>query len=170
VRTSTLPYYWSIYFIFFRMNPFAEPRCGPMTGAGGDPLPLQSSAISPAMTESDLPQPLVVRSPSVSMMKWPSTPSPTKTTPTRQVSPPHVPTFFLIVTRNGAFQVSFNYGKDEVARTLSGLERDCFIIPVHSLDRFLPAGVPLPVGIRSRTEIGVVVVGWFVAETTVVEW
>ncbi|XP_063909316.1 uncharacterized protein LOC135126978 isoform X2 [Zophobas morio] len=105
-----------------------EPRCGPMTGAGGDPLPsLQSSAISPAMTESDLPQPLVVRTPSVSMMKWPSTPSPTKTTPTRQVS--------------------FNYGKDgasEVVRTLSGLERDCFIIPVHSLDRFLPAGVPMP--------------------------
>ncbi|KAJ8952637.1 hypothetical protein NQ318_020952, partial [Aromia moschata] len=64
---------------------FPEPRCGPMTGAGGEPLPMQSS-ISPAMTESDLPQPLVVRSPSVSLLKWPnSTPSPTKTTtPTRQ--------------------------------------------------------------------------------------
>ncbi|XP_018565505.1 uncharacterized protein LOC108906670 isoform X1 [Anoplophora glabripennis] len=105
-----------------------EPRCGPMTGAGGEPLPMQSS-ISPAMTESDLPQPLVTRSPSVSLMKWPNTPSPTKTsTPTRQVS--------------------FNYGNDgnngETARTLSGLDRDCFIIPVHSLDRFLPAGVPMP--------------------------
>lgn len=102
-----------------------EPRCGPMTGAGGDPLPVQTS-ISPAMTESDLPQPLVVRSPSVSLMRWPSSPSPTKT-PTRQVS--------------------FNYGKDannDTARTLSGLDRDCFIIPVHSLDRFLPAGVPIP--------------------------
>lgn len=47
-------------------------------------------------------------------------------------------------------QVSFNYGHDsqgnDVARTLSGLDRDCFIIPVHSLDRFLPAGVPMPVG------------------------
>ncbi|KAJ8952636.1 hypothetical protein NQ318_020951, partial [Aromia moschata] len=44
--------------------------------------------------------------------------------------------------------VSFNYGNDnnsgETARTLSGLDRDCFIIPVHSLDRFLPAGVPMP--------------------------
>ncbi|KAG5894077.1 hypothetical protein JTB14_003934 [Gonioctena quinquepunctata] len=104
-----------------------EPRCGPMTGAGGEPLPMQSS-ISPAMTESDLPQPLVVRSPSVSLMKWPNQPSPTKTTPTRQVS--------------------FNYGNErndaETARTLSGLDRDCFIIPVHSLDRFLPAGVPMP--------------------------
>ncbi|KAJ8934345.1 hypothetical protein NQ314_013386, partial [Rhamnusium bicolor] len=108
---------------------FSEPRCGPMTGAGGEPLPMQST-ISPAMTESDLPQPLVVRTPSVSLMKWPSTPSPTKnTTPSRQVS--------------------FNYGNDgnngETARTLSGLDRDCFIIPVHSLDRFLPAGVPMPV-------------------------
>ncbi|XP_075227005.1 uncharacterized protein LOC142327663 isoform X3 [Lycorma delicatula] len=28
--------------------------------------------------------------------------------------------------------------------TLATLDRDCFIIPVASLDRFLPAGVPLP--------------------------
>lgn len=55
-----------------------------MTGAGGEPL--MQSTISPPMTESDFPQPLVVRSPSVSMLKWPQTPSPTKTTPTRQVS------------------------------------------------------------------------------------
>lgn len=49
-------------------------------------------------------------------------------------------------------QVSFNYGHDNqgnesVAKKLSGLDRDCFIIPVHSLDRFLPSGVPMPVGI-----------------------
>ncbi|XP_076251049.1 uncharacterized protein LOC143190558 isoform X2 [Rhynchophorus ferrugineus] len=98
---------------------FVEPRCGPMTGAGGEPPPL-SATISPAMTESDLPQPLVIRSPSVSL-KWP----PNKGTPSRQVS--------------------FNNGNvPEVARSLSGLEKDCFIIPVHSLDRFLPAGVPIP--------------------------
>lgn len=124
VRTSTLPYYWSIYFIFFRMNPFAEPRCGPMTGAGGDPLPLQSSAISPAMTESDLPQPLVVRSPSVSMMKWPSTPSPTKTTPTRQVSPPHVPTFFYRNSQScfsGEFQLRQRRGGQDTVGTREGL-------------------------------------------------
>lgn len=51
-------------------------------------------------------------------------------------------------------QVNFNYGKDgnsnEANRTLSGLDRDCFIIPVHSLDRFLPAGVPMPVGILKK--------------------
>nr|XP_036230782.1 uncharacterized protein LOC106614160 isoform X5 [Bactrocera oleae]XP_036230783.1 uncharacterized protein LOC106614160 isoform X5 [Bactrocera oleae] len=28
--------------------------------------------------------------------------------------------------------------------SLSALDRDCFIIPVHSVDRFLPAGIPLP--------------------------
>lgn len=33
-------------------------------------------------------------------------------------------------------------------KKLSGLDRDCFIIPVHSLDRFLPSGVPMPVGIK----------------------
>ncbi|XP_058465745.1 uncharacterized protein LOC131439121 isoform X2 [Malaya genurostris] len=28
--------------------------------------------------------------------------------------------------------------------SLATLDKDCFIIPVHSLDRFLPAGIPLP--------------------------
>nr|NP_001260915.1 uncharacterized protein Dmel_CG42700, isoform E [Drosophila melanogaster]AGB93448.1 uncharacterized protein Dmel_CG42700, isoform E [Drosophila melanogaster] len=28
--------------------------------------------------------------------------------------------------------------------SLATLDRDCFIIPVHSVDRFLPAGIPLP--------------------------
>lgn len=27
--------------------------------------------------------------------------------------------------------------------SLSQLDRDCFIIPVHSLSRFLPAGIPV---------------------------
>lgn len=27
--------------------------------------------------------------------------------------------------------------------SLSTLDRDCFTIPVHSIDRFLPAGVPV---------------------------
>lgn len=42
-------------------------------------------------------------------------------------------------------EVSFGGGS---ARTepisLSTLDRDCFIIPVQSVDRFLPAGIPLP--------------------------
>lgn len=58
-----------------------------MTGAGGEALPMQT-AISPALTEADLPQPLVVKSPSASMMRWSQVSgerSPNKTTPTRQV-------------------------------------------------------------------------------------
>lgn len=50
---------------------------------------------------------------------------------------------------NSLFQVNFNYRHDgtnnENVRNLAGLDRDCFIIPVHSLERFLPAGVPMPV-------------------------
>nr|CAI5840860.1 unnamed protein product [Callosobruchus analis] len=123
---------------------FAEPRCGPMTGAGGEPLPAQSSGggcISPALTEADLPpQPLVVRSPSTTMsIKWPpggGGQPPSARHHNQNLSP------MAHVNR----QVNFNYGKDgtEPGRTLSGLDRDCFIIPVHSLDRFLPAGVPMP--------------------------
>ncbi|XP_018326095.1 uncharacterized protein LOC108737635 isoform X2 [Agrilus planipennis] len=96
------------------LNELEEPRCGPMTGAS-----LQN--ISPPISEPDFPQPLIDRN-TDALLKWPSTP--TKTTPTRQVS--------------------FSSGKEETSRTLSQLDRDCFIIPVHSLDRFLPAGVPLP--------------------------
>ncbi|KAK4883462.1 hypothetical protein RN001_006781 [Aquatica leii] len=116
----------------YNIDELEEPRCGPMTGTVGNPLPLQS--ISPPMSETDLPQPLVIRSPSETLMKWPQTP--TKTTPTRQVN--------------------FNRGNDnhisDVARTLSELDRDCFIIPVHSLDRFLPAGVPMPKSIGTNTD------------------
>lgn len=76
------------WIIFFDFDFFLlEPRCGPMTGASaGEMAPMQSS-ISPAMSESDLPQPLVVRSPSVSL-KWPAD-NGTKTSPSspnRQVN------------------------------------------------------------------------------------
>lgn len=35
------------------------------------------------------------------------------------------------------------YGTRTEPISLSTLDRDCFIIPVHSLDRFLPAGIPV---------------------------
>ncbi|KAH8320869.1 hypothetical protein KR067_011458 [Drosophila pandora] len=46
-------------------------------------------------------------------------------------------------------QVNFGGGANSgVTRaepiSLATLDRDCFIIPVHSVDRFLPAGIPLP--------------------------
>nr|CAH7760028.1 unnamed protein product [Callosobruchus chinensis] len=116
-----------------------------MTGAGGEPLPAQSiggGCISPALTEADLPpQPLVVRSPSATMsIKWP--PGGGGQAPPARHHNQNLSPMAAHVNR----QVNFNYGKDgtEPGRTLSGLDRDCFIIPVHSLDRFLPAGVPMP--------------------------
>ncbi|XP_065170980.1 uncharacterized protein [Atheta coriaria] len=115
----------------------SEPRCGPMTGI--DHIAMQSSttaSISPPMvTESDLPQPLVVRNPSDTMLRWPTTP--TKTTPTRQVS-------FNNNNNNNSNLDNQHYEISSQQRHLSELDRDCFIIPVHSLDRFLPAGVPMP--------------------------
>lgn len=38
--------------------------------------------------------------------------------------------------------VSYGGNRNEPV-SLSTLDRDCFIIPVHSLDRFLPAGIPV---------------------------
>lgn len=53
-------------------------------------------------------------------------------------------------TLNAIWAVSFSgHGNNIVVGTrnepisLSTLDRDCFIIPVHSLDRFLPAGIPV---------------------------
>lgn len=129
-----------------------EPRCGPMAG---NPLH--------AGLDSEPPQPLVVRSPSVSLIKWP-------TTPVRSPSPtPNV--FSLSANQQAATQANhqlqqlnqqsqqLNHNQQAKQRaptllqegggaqpvSLTALDRDCFIIPVHSVDRFLPAGVPLPV-------------------------
>lgn len=72
-----------LYFLMFFFV-FLEPRCGPMTGASAAEMAPMQSSISPAMSESDLPQPLVIRSPSVSL-KWPSDGA-TKTSLNRQVN------------------------------------------------------------------------------------
>lgn len=37
--------------------------------------------------------------------------------------------------------------------SLSTLDRDCFIIPVHSLDRFLPAGIPVSIIAKNPLKI-----------------
>jgi len=39
--------------------------------------------------------------------------------------------------------------------TLATLDRDCFIIPVASIDRFLPAGVPLPLPTAKPSQLSV---------------
>ncbi|XP_023168783.1 uncharacterized protein LOC111598015 isoform X1 [Drosophila hydei] len=48
-------------------------------------------------------------------------------------------------TRQGNFGSGGNAGTTRAEPiSLATLDRDCFIIPVHSVDRFLPAGIPLP--------------------------
>ncbi|XP_043066649.1 uncharacterized protein [Drosophila bipectinata] len=48
-------------------------------------------------------------------------------------------------TRQVNFGSSANSGVTRAEPiSLATLDRDCFIIPVHSVDRFLPAGIPLP--------------------------
>ncbi|XP_041563517.1 uncharacterized protein LOC108137875 isoform X3 [Drosophila elegans] len=99
-------------------------RCSALSGIPSTPL--SSTAPSLALPgnlpyELDIPQPLVDRRPSVSLMRWNSSSGP----------------------------VNFGGGANSgVTRaepiSLATLDRDCFIIPVHSVDRFLPAGIPLP--------------------------
>ncbi|XP_070069565.1 uncharacterized protein [Drosophila takahashii] len=101
-----------------------EERCSALSGIPSTPL--SSTAPSLALPgnlpyELDIPQPLVDRRPSVSLMRWNSNSGP----------------------------VNFGGGANSgVTRaepiSLATLDRDCFIIPVHSVDRFLPAGIPLP--------------------------
>ncbi|GLV31862.1 uncharacterized protein CBL_07622 [Carabus blaptoides fortunei] len=111
-----------------------EPRCGPVSGG----------ATIHSGLDQEPPQPLVVRSPSVSLIKWPSTPvrspSPTGYPPSKpHTQPPE--------NNNNNNSGGGGGGLTTAAQpvSLTALDRDCFIIPVHSVDRFLPAGVPLPV-------------------------
>lgn len=111
-----------------------------MTGADVDTIGSQPSTMSPAMTEADMPQPLVVRNPSEGMLRWPSSSPSKNNTPTRQVSF----NYGGITDSQGNFINNINNNELVVNRNLGALDRDCFIIPVHSLSRFLPAGVPIP--------------------------
>ncbi|XP_032305989.1 uncharacterized protein LOC6495684 isoform X4 [Drosophila ananassae] len=107
-------------------GPGNKERCSALSGIPSTPL--SSTAPSLALPgnlpyELDSPQPLVDRRPSFSLMRWNS---------------------------NGSSgPVNFGGGANSgVTRaepiSLATLDRDCFIIPVHSVDRFLPAGIPLP--------------------------
>ncbi|XP_017839632.1 uncharacterized protein LOC108597540 isoform X4 [Drosophila busckii] len=95
-----------------------EERCSALSGIPSTP----SFTLPSSMPyEVDLPQPLVDRS--VSLMRWNS--------------------------QSANSTMNFGAGTG-IATTraepisLATLDRDCFIIPVHSVDRFLPAGIPLP--------------------------
>uniref|UniRef100_A0A1B0CSD6 DUF7153 domain-containing protein n=2 Tax=Lutzomyia longipalpis TaxID=7200 RepID=A0A1B0CSD6_LUTLO len=109
-----------------------EPRCGPLSGA-------TSSALSSAIYDVEVPQPLVDRRPSVSLLKWGPSKRYEVPTPTvlRQVT-------FRNSGNNNCGTVANNGIRTEPI-SLSTLDRDCFIIPMQSLNRFLPDGIPLPV-------------------------
>ncbi|XP_059608732.1 uncharacterized protein LOC132256381 isoform X1 [Phlebotomus argentipes] len=109
----------------------AEPRCGPLAGAA-------PSALATAIYEVDAPQPLVDRRPSLSLLKWGSTRRYEVPTPTvlRQVT-------FGNSSNNNCGTVAHNGVRTEPI-SLATLDRDCFIIPMQSLNRFLPDGIPLP--------------------------
>lgn len=122
----------------------AEPRCGPVSGG---------AAIHSGV-DQEPPQPLVVRSPSVSLIKWPSTPvrSPSPTgyqMPKPRSQPPENNNNNNNTSSGGGSCLTT--GAQPVS--LTALDRDCFIIPVHSVDRFLPAGVPLPVSFVSNKTV-----------------
>ncbi|KAJ8921675.1 hypothetical protein NQ315_010584 [Exocentrus adspersus] len=115
----------------------SEPRCGPMTGAGGGAS--ADAVVHLARNDGVRLAPASGRQESLgNTHEVAQLIIPNENNPLEAV---------LVLTTDGR-QVNFNYGNDgnigETARTLSGLEKDCFIIPVHSLDRFLPAGVPMP--------------------------
>ncbi|KAL9918183.1 uncharacterized protein ACN427_000634 isoform 5-T8 [Glossina fuscipes fuscipes] len=121
----------------------------------------------PITHELDAPQPLVDRKPSVSLLRWNNYNyngnnnnnnirvqnefNPLLETIDENVSPATYG--YPITGLNAAIAWQANFGGAVVpgssaARTepisLAALDRDCFIIPVHSVDRFLPAGIPLP--------------------------
>ncbi|PSN53341.1 hypothetical protein C0J52_04087 [Blattella germanica] len=108
-------------------------------------------------------EPMTQRRPSVTLMKWavgnrrkpsaraadntslmaPETPTPTAS---RQVS-------FSSGARTSGAAAQPPANREPV--TLATLNRDCFIIPVASLDRFLPAGVPMPLAEKGPSFLNV---------------
>ncbi|XP_060655014.1 uncharacterized protein LOC132790494 isoform X4 [Drosophila nasuta] len=102
-------------------GPSSKERCSALSGIPGTPTTATSFTLPSNPYEVDLPQPLVDRS--VSLMRWNSTSG----------------------SGSGNFGGGGNAGTTRAEPiSLATLDRDCFIIPVHSVDRFLPAGIPLP--------------------------
>uniref|UniRef100_A0A336MMJ4 CSON003434 protein n=1 Tax=Culicoides sonorensis TaxID=179676 RepID=A0A336MMJ4_CULSO len=120
-----------------------EEKCGPLAGV----LENYSADTTTHQCEYDAPQPLVDRRTSdhvamLSDFKWAN--NRRSQTPlfdaARQVN--------VGGGSNGNKSTGFVSSRSEPI-SLTQLEKDCFIIPIHSIDRFLPAGVPLPPPIDS---------------------
>ncbi|XP_049846172.1 uncharacterized protein LOC126469865 isoform X2 [Schistocerca serialis cubense] len=162
VRRSREPGYTAMETHAYRTHIFLTPTAG---GCQGCAEAAASEASSP-------------RRPSVTLMKWavgggggtrrkasarpgsdPDTPTPTPTpTASRQVS------FSNTVSPQQQQQQQHQHQQQQQQQqqqapaepvTLATLNRDCFIIPVASLDRFLPAGVPMPLTEKSPSFLSV---------------
>ncbi|XP_067628138.1 uncharacterized protein [Eurosta solidaginis] len=128
-------------------------RCTAFSGAGTQLSTTATSLSLPQQQyEMDAPQPLVDRKPSFSLLRWNSSIRERNDKVATVLSNAAAAATTTAARLQAGRQV--NFGADNGAGTssavrsepisLSALDRDCFIIPVHSVDRFLPAGIPLP--------------------------
>ncbi|XP_037948123.1 uncharacterized protein LOC119679702 isoform X1 [Teleopsis dalmanni] len=145
--------------LFFSPNrsgyDMGEERCSAFSGACTQ---LSTTATSlplpPLPHEVDAPQPLVDRKPSVSVLRWNNVSVRTRNEHFATPILNSTSSTIMAPTTNAVSQVSFggnasnNTTATGTTRTepisLATLDRDCFIIPVNSVDRFLPEGIPLP--------------------------
>lgn len=123
-------------------------------------------------SKEDEREPMTTNRPSVTLMKWAVGGNSNATRRKRSDTIPDTP------TPTASRQVSFSRGQGREPSTgtyntsnqpgtlseppvraepitLATLDRDCFIIPVASLDRFLPAGVPMPFTDKHPSQLNV---------------
>ncbi|CAD7011927.1 uncharacterized protein LOC101460297 isoform X4 [Ceratitis capitata] len=125
-----------------------EERCTALSGACTQLSTTTTSlSLPPQQYEVDAPQPLVDRKPSISLLRWNNSVRERNGQVATVLSNAAAATTARF---QAARQVNFDNGAGTSTAvrsepiSLSALDRDCFIIPVHSVDRFLPAGIPLP--------------------------
>nr|XP_018906961.1 PREDICTED: uncharacterized protein LOC109036967 isoform X1 [Bemisia tabaci] len=130
----------------YRTHIFLSPITGPQD-AEEDPAAVRSSSSSYAF----LSWSNMKRKPSLPGRTEPAPLLPPSNYPSRQVS-------FSGSGRPGIFKPGQQLALQQVPRAeptnLAGIDRDCFIIPVASIDRFLPDGVPLPLPQSTSTSTG----------------
>ncbi|XP_030382581.1 uncharacterized protein LOC115630093 isoform X3 [Scaptodrosophila lebanonensis] len=148
-----------------------EERCSAFSGIPSSAVSTTTSFALPSKPyEVDAPQPLVDRTPPVSVLRWKTAGTTNTITQTKLYkveqqeqqqnykqshigtptdSPSMTNDTTAVVMPTAARQVKFGFG-DKMDTTTSEpismamLNRDCLIIPIHSIDRFLPAGLPVP--------------------------
>ncbi|XP_044740662.1 uncharacterized protein LOC123301820 isoform X2 [Chrysoperla carnea] len=135
----------------FNQHEYEEPKCGPVLTS----LTLIPSSGTMSSSENEPPQPLVVRGPADSL-PWPEYSNSTKSTnidfPTSISSGGGGSRQQSVSFRSDTGGALMKQSRSEPI-SLSTLDRDCFIIPVQRLDRFLPAGLPVPLTVPGGTAV-----------------